>query len=181
MVSEKSVNQIEATIPGVNYMIYHIYRNTKYRMPAGFDVLREQPMEGPELKAILWDDATGPVRENFDYAFALRTGEILKRAMVEPDSVTIVLDQAFHLENECRFDHFEEEWTRVLWAAGDQWREISVRNCAEDYSTWVQICWRDHMGTSEEIILEDRRISEPELLEQLPELKTLTAVSKLAR
>lgn len=163
-------------------MIYHFYRNTKYRMPAVFDVLREQPMRGAELKKLLWDDGSGPVRENFDYAFALRTGEILKRAKAEgTDSVTVLMDQAFRFQNEHRFDHFEEEWTRVLWAAGDQWREIAVRNCADDYSTWVQICWRDHLGTSEDIILEDRRISEAELLEQLPELKNLRAVAGLAR
>ena len=154
-------------------MIYHIYQNTKGRMPAVFDVLRQQPMTGPELRKLLWDEASGAGRGDFDYAFSLRTAEILKRAEAEgPEAVTILLDQAIRSENEHRFDHFEEEWTRVLWASGTQWREIAVRNCADDYSTWVLICWRDPLGAAEDMTLEDRRISEAALLEHLPELAT---------
>lgn len=163
-------------------MTYHFYRNTKTQMPAVFDVQREQPVTGPELRKLLWDGPSAPVRENFGYGFALQTAGILKQAEAEgSDSVTILLDQAVRSENEHRFDHFEEEWTRVLYASGAEWREISVRNCADDYNTWVQICCRDHLGTAEDTTIDDKGISVRDLLEHLPELCSLSAVAALAR
>ena len=169
-------------------------------MPKEFWLESDHELSGEALREAIWEKSGQLRRENFRFTYPHRMAEFLKAARTETGNgadteyVTLVLDQECRSENEHRFDHFEEQWTRLLLVRGGMWKFMAVRNCEDDYNTWVQIYYGDHLsdtaggiqtgleaGAGGCLELEDARISEAKLIEKLPEITCAGDIAALTK
>lgn len=170
-------------------MHYTLHINSRTRKPTTLALDAPYPVSDAELTAWILDGENtrtiGTLKRDeydrdYDFAFTYRMpAHFCEADNAAEEAVTLFFDQMHHSENWHRFDHFREQWTRILLLTPEDWKYIILRTCEDDYDTWTQLFYGDRKACGDRIAAP--KMKEIPVLEAEPEkvLRKLSFINSM--